>query len=172
MMLYLDTSALVKLYVTESESALVQAWVGEARVLFTAAITYAEARAALAQARRSGILAPTDLRRAVMELDSAWAGYNTVEINEPLVLRAGRLAEAHGLRGDDAVQLAAALQVGAGEEGYRFAAFDPRLNEAAMREGLRLAGPPDLVGGRAASGYGARSRTPDHLRVAASGPNR
>lgn len=172
MMLYLDTSAVVKLYVTEDDSAQVQAWVDEARILLTASITYAEARAALAQSRRSGILSATGLRGAVMELDSAWAGYNAVEINEALVRRAGRLAEAHALRGYDAVQLAAALQARAGEDAYRFAAFDAHLNEAAVREGLRLAAPPDTVAERAASAYGARSRVPGRLRVAASGRSR
>ena len=56
--LYLDTSALVKLYVAEHGSATVQAWVDEARRIVTARITYAEARAALAQARRLGALTP------------------------------------------------------------------------------------------------------------------
>jgi uncharacterized protein len=171
MMLYLDTSALVKLYVLESESLLVRSWVVDATVLLTAAITYAEARAALAQSRRSGVVSSSDLRRAVTELDAAWPGYNTVEITEALVQRAGRLAEAHALRGYDAVQLAAALQVGSREEDCRFGAFDARLNDAARREGLRLAGPSDVVAERATA-YGTRSSASRRLRVAASGRSR
>jgi uncharacterized protein len=171
MMLYLDTSALVKLYVTESESLLVRSWVAEATVVLTAAITYAEARAALAQSRRSGVLSSSDLRRAVAELDAAWPGYNAVGITEALVQRAGRLAEAHALRGYDAVHLAAGLQVHSREEHCRFGAFDARLNDAARREGLRLAGPADIVAERA-SAYGIRSSTSRRLRVAASGRSR
>lgn len=172
MMIYLDTSALVKLYVIEKDSSVVQEWVDQARILFTASITYAEARAALAQSRRSGVLSPSDLRRAVAELDSAWGAYNAVEINEALVLRAGRLAEAHALRGYDAVQLAAALQARVAGGDYRFAAFDGRLNDAAVREGLRLSDLPNTVEERSVVAYRGRSRRLDRRQVAASGRSR
>jgi predicted nucleic acid-binding protein len=75
MTLYLDTSALVKLYVTEDGSASVQAWAAAATVIVTARIAYAEAGAALSQARRLGGLTAADLRRAADELDAAWTGF-------------------------------------------------------------------------------------------------
>jgi predicted nucleic acid-binding protein len=49
MTIYLDTSALVKLHVTESGSADVYGWVEAGGILVTVRIAYAEARAALAR---------------------------------------------------------------------------------------------------------------------------
>ncbi|MGH8694308.1 MAG: PIN domain-containing protein [Burkholderiales bacterium] len=52
MILYLDTSALVKLYVREQGSAQVRAHVNKADVIATSVVAYAEARAAFARLRR------------------------------------------------------------------------------------------------------------------------
>lgn len=139
MILYLDTSALVKLYVEESGTPAVVARVGEAEAVATARVTYAEARAALARHRREGGLTAVGLRRAVRELDREWGMYNVVDLNDPLVRRAGELAERHALRGYDAVQLAAALDLRAAGAEIFFCSFDARLNGAARRE--RLAAP-------------------------------
>jgi len=62
--------------------------------------------------------------------------YNIVDVNDPLVRRAGALAERHGLRGYDAVQLAAALDLRAADAPVEFLSFDSRLNRAARRERL------------------------------------
>ena len=138
MILYLDTSALVKLYVEESATAAVATRVDRAEAVVTARVTYAEARAAFARHAREGALSPSALRRAVGTLDAEWPTYNVVEINDPVVRRAGALAERHALRGDDAVQLAAALEVRRAGGDVEFASFDTRLNGAARRERLRL----------------------------------
>ena len=45
MTLYLDTSSAIKLYVLEAGSDVVRALVGDAAVVATSAITYAETRA-------------------------------------------------------------------------------------------------------------------------------
>ena len=54
MILYLDTSALVKLYVREHGSAAVRALVERADVVATSVVAYAEARAAFARLVASG----------------------------------------------------------------------------------------------------------------------
>ena len=56
LILYLDTSALVKLYVRERGSARVRAQVGKADAIATSVVAYAEARAAFARhaARAAG----------------------------------------------------------------------------------------------------------------------
>jgi predicted nucleic acid-binding protein len=138
MILYLDTSALVKLYVEEVGSSAVAAEVDRAEAVVTARVTYAEARAAFARHRREGGLTPTALRRVVRDLDGEWGTYNVVEVGEPLVRRAGALAERHALRGYDAIQLAAALEIKATGADLQFASFDDRLSRAAQRERVRL----------------------------------
>ena len=170
MTLYLDTSALVKLYVSEQGSAAVHAWTSAASLVATARITYAEARAAIAQTRRLGGLTPAELRRAVAELDAGWTGLLRIDISEALVTRAGRLAEEHGLRGYDAVQLASALDARPVTGDYLFASFDDALNTAAVREGLSLAGAADGVR-ESTSPYGRAARA-GRPQVAASGRSR
>ena len=139
MILYLDTSALVKLYVAESGTERVATAVERATALATVRITYAEARAAFARHARTKGLGRGALRRVVRQLDEEWGQYSIVEVSDALVRRAGVLAERHRLRGYDAVQLSAAadLRLG-GATDVAFASFDARLNQAARREKLGL----------------------------------
>jgi predicted nucleic acid-binding protein len=135
---YLDTSALVKPYVEEAESTAVVTCVERATSVTTARVSYAEARAAFARSRREGGLTLAGLRAVVRNLDVEWGAYDVVEIHEPLVRRAAQLAERHALRGSDAIHLAAALEVRSASADVEFASFDSRLNHAAARERLRL----------------------------------
>ena len=139
MILYLDTSALVKLYVAESGTETVAAAVERATSLVTVRITYAEARAAFARHARAKGLQSGALRRVVRQLDEEWSQYSIVEVTDALVRRAGGLAERHRLCAYDAVQLSAALDLRlAGAIDLAFASFDATLNHAARREGMRL----------------------------------
>ena len=137
MILYLDTSALVKLYVAEAGTDTVVSAVERATALVTVRITYAEARAAFAQHARPKGLGAGMLRRVVRQLDEEWGQYSIVEVTDALVRRAGVLAERHRLRGYDAVQLSAAMDLRlGGATDVAFASFDARLNHAAGREHL------------------------------------
>ena len=136
MILYVDTSALVKVYVTEPGSSEVRGRIDQAEAVATVLVTYAEARAAFARHQREGGLTRADLRRAVRQLDRDWTTYNVVGLSDPLVRSAGELAERHALRGYDAVQLAAVLELRAAGASVEFCAFDTRLNRAARRERL------------------------------------
>jgi predicted nucleic acid-binding protein len=137
--LYLDTSALAKLYVAEAGTETVAAGVERATALVTVRITYAEARAAFARHARARGFGRGGLRRVVRHLDEEWGQYSLVEVSDALVRRAGTFAERHHLRGYDAVQLSAAvdLRLG-GASDVVFASFDDRLNHAARRERLGL----------------------------------
>src|SRR5262249_41242138 len=115
-----------------------------------------------------GTLAPSDLRRATSGLEADWRGYGPIDIHEALALRAGQLAEQHGLRGYDAIHLAAALATRPQVGDYVFASFDEQLNTAASREGLPRAAWNGGVRDASAAGYRTRTR----LRVAASGRSR
>jgi predicted nucleic acid-binding protein len=135
--LYLDTSALVKLYVDEPGRPAVVTELDQAAAVATVRVAYAEARAAFARKRREGGLDGKGLRRVVDRLDGDWAAYSVVDVTEPLVRRAGILAEHHGLRGYDAVHLAAAVELGRAGGDVSFGCFDERLRRAARREKLR-----------------------------------
>jgi predicted nucleic acid-binding protein len=134
--LYLDTSALVKLYVDEPGRPAVVEQIEAAVAVATVRVTYAEARAAFARKRREGGLDLKSLRQVVERFDGEWATYTVVEASEPLVRRAGLLAERHGLRGYDAIQLAAAIEIRREGGDVSVACFDDRLRRAARRERL------------------------------------
>ena len=135
MTLYLDTSSLVKLYVTESGSEVVRQLVGDANVVATSVVAYAETRAALARLRREGVLTASKLTSAKREFDEQWPTYLSLEVTDSLCRAAGDLAEKHSLRGFDSIHLASFAEVSrrAGTDDTRFSSFDDRLNQAAQR---------------------------------------
>ena len=140
MILFLDTSSLVKLYIDEVGSG--QAWhlVDASAEQWVSVVTYAEARAALARRRREGSLGVEDYGRVIADLNRDWSKLNIVPVDQALVEAAGALAERHALHGFDAIQLACALRVREtdGVE-VTVSTHDERLARAARVEGL---GPP------------------------------
>ena len=139
MISYLDTSALVKIYVEETRSADVRENAQQAVGLATSRIAYAEARAAFARKRRERGLSRVGHRSVVKDLDQDWDDYFIVDVSESVVKAAGVLAEGHALRGADAIHLASAVTLSrqAGES-VTFLCFDGRLAAAAAKEGLRI----------------------------------
>lgn len=134
MIAYIDTSALVKLFLAESGSRIVaKVWEG-ADGLVTSAATYPEARSALAAAARDGRITRRVLPRAVAELDRRFSSIDVIELRRPLASVAGSLAERFALRGYDAVHLASALVV---DEGLTMMlTWDRELARAAAAAGL------------------------------------
>ncbi len=142
MIVYLDTSALLKLYLAEPESAEVRRLVQAADLLCTHLITYAEMRAALARAVRLQRLPAEELQRLVAQLDVDWDTLRTTVPDGAMVRRAGVLAERFDLRGYDSVHLAAAEAVfaAAGEAKFLMAVYDGQLAEAARSLGMAVSG--------------------------------
>ncbi len=93
MILYLDTSALVKIYVQETRSADVRENAKQAKSLATSRVAYAEARAAFARKRRERGLSRADYRSVVTDLDQDWDDYFIGDVSESVVRAAGILAE-------------------------------------------------------------------------------
>ena len=137
MILYLDTSALVKLYVAETDSAMIKKLVDAAEMPSTSRIAYVEARAAFARKRRERAATLRDYRTVVEDFDNDWETFFIVDVSDALTKRAGQLAEKFALRGYDAVHLASAVIVGEqGNQAVRFACFDVKLSRAARGQGL------------------------------------
>ncbi|MGI8672383.1 MAG: type II toxin-antitoxin system VapC family toxin [Luteitalea sp.] len=138
MILYLDASAIVKRYVSESGSRDVLALTGSATVVATAIVSRAEVAAALARAVRLDVLGDAGGRRAQQRFADEWVDFVRVPATEALVARAETLAWSHALRGYDAVHLAAALtwQDVVGQE-VVLATYDHQLWTAGAAAGLR-----------------------------------
>lgn len=144
MILYLDASALVKRFVAEPGTVAVNEIVHRAEVTGTVIICRAEVAAALARAIRTGTLTPTGAAAALQEFRAEWPRLVRLRVTERLMAQADSLAWSHGLRGYDAVHLAAAV-VWQNTFGLQvtLATFDQLLWKAANKVGL-LAYPSDL----------------------------
>lgn len=137
MILFCDTSALVKLYVKEDSSAETQTLARSASAIAVCRFAWAEIMAALARRARENPPDAAAIETARTRLRTDWPRYAIVEITQPLMELAGEYADTFALRGYDSVQLAAArqLQQAAGEE-LHFACFEARLQKAARMLGM------------------------------------
>ena len=134
MILYLDTSSLLKLYVEEAGTREVESRVEAADVVATSVIAYPEAHAALARRRREGALTRSELRIALDRFRDSWFRYLAVSLSSPVYVRAGALAITHGLRGMDAIHLSSYIELFAPGETVTFLSHDARLMHAAAKE--------------------------------------
>jgi predicted nucleic acid-binding protein len=135
LILYLDTSSLIKLYVEEEGSAAVREQLADATVAATSTLAYPEARSALARLRREGGLSDGQHARVQADFERDWSGFVTLPV-EKVWRQAGDLAERHGLRGAESIHLASFLTLSAmaAPSPVRFSSCDNRLNLAAQRE--------------------------------------
>jgi len=126
---YVDTSALVKLVVAETETVALRSWLQETdRELVASDL----ARTELIRAVRRSV--PDRLLQARAVLDSV----TLVEVRTSMFEGAGRL-DPVGLRSLDAIHLAAALDLGDDLEGL--VTYDDRLAEAAIANGVPVVAP-------------------------------
>lgn len=139
MILYADSSSLMKLYLDEAGSAEFRRAARASSAVASSIIAYVELRAGLARALRAARLTEGDYRRQLTALAQDWFITSHVDVDDSLVREAGDLAELHNLRGYDAIHLASAarLQRLVGEP-VRFFAADERLMSAAAGTGLAV----------------------------------
>ena len=144
-----DSSAVVKRYIREAGTAWVvdTADPSAGNRIYLARITGVEVISALVRQRRAGELSPRTAETAIARFRQDLVDqYRVVEVTRSLAERAMTLAEAHALRGYDAVQLAAGLEIHTycrrlGIPLFYLVSADSALNEAAIREGLTVVDP-------------------------------
>jgi predicted nucleic acid-binding protein len=130
--LFCDTSALLKLFIAEQGSESMIQTHASAIGIAVCRIAWAESMAALAQRTRVEGANQSGLAQARSMLEQAWADFAIVDVTQALVEQAGVFSEAFALRGYDSVQLAAAHQLHQQcALPLTFACFDRRLNLAA-----------------------------------------
>lgn len=126
---YIDTSALAKLVVAESETEALRAWIGQERAdLVACDLTRTELMRAV---RRSS---PDRAAQARAVLDSI----TLIDLTTETFEAAGRLDPAN-LRVLDAIHLVAALELGDDLDG--FVVYDERLADAARGHGITALAP-------------------------------
>ena len=137
MITYIDTSTLLKLIIDENGSERAMTIWATADAVASVNLIVVEARAALAAAKRVRRLTEAQHRSAVAELEGLVSDLHIVPVTDELVASAAELADDEGLRGYDAVHLAAALAV----EATVLSSADSALCAAAARRGLHIANP-------------------------------
>lgn len=146
---YFDSSALVKRYPQETGSS----WVigvsdpAAGNEVFISIATGAELAAALTRKCLMGQMTSQSSSAAIVAFKQHFIGsYNVASLTMDIIDQAMKLAEAHGLRGYDSIQLATALAVkaelmAAGVGNFVFVSADSDLNTAATAEGLSVDDP-------------------------------
>jgi uncharacterized protein len=128
---------MIKLLVDEPGTEEAQVAYNDAVGIRTTAIAHVEATAALSRMRKGGRLTPTQLRRAIDDLEHLWQGVDSHAVDAALLAKAAESARAHSLRAYDSVHLAGALSFAAGEE-LEFACWDKELRDAAKKNSFPL----------------------------------
>jgi predicted nucleic acid-binding protein len=138
----LDASGLIKGYLAEAESTDVVRAIATASVRATSAIAYPELRAVFARVLRERRLDEVGHDALVDLLEAHWPRYAVVAVEEDRLREAGELTARHtrhALRALDAIHLASALFLAAGQpHTITFACWDVRLWRAAHDEGFTL----------------------------------
>jgi hypothetical protein len=134
---YFDSSALVKLLMSEKGSDLAaEVWDG-CDVAVSSRLAYPEVRAALAAAEQSGFITTRAFDEAESMWELYWGALRPIEVSPAVAQSAGRLTRDSRLRAVDAVHLASALALGLDE--LVVAVWDQRLHAASLEAGLRVA---------------------------------
>jgi len=109
MILYVDSSALVKRYVQEKGRRSLEQRLGSSDRLFSSAITFAEVHATLAAKRRGGGMDEQELLRVQNDFERDWLQFEEIAVRQETLSVVRDLVIRVPLRGMDAIHLAAAL---------------------------------------------------------------
>jgi predicted nucleic acid-binding protein len=135
MILYLDTSALVKRYFLEQQSdGLLSRWV-QAELVVTSSVAYAETVASYFRKKREAAIEDEVIQQVLEAFFLDWKSFLRVEVTDELNEIVLRVVESYPLRGFDAIHLASAvLTRGSLPNDFLFACFDQRMAQAAREE--------------------------------------
>ena len=139
MIIYCDTSALMKLFVAELHTEAMQNIAAESTRLVVSQLTWPEMCAGLGLKQRTNQVDTKIALTALERLSTEWPRYSRLAVDEDLMVGAGELALRFGLRAYDSVQLASAQRI------HRllgnnliFCCFDKQLNAAAAALAINI----------------------------------
>lgn len=137
MILFCDTSALVKLYLLEDGSDTIASSAADSEALVVCRLTWVEVTSALARRTRERPQDALILTAARQRFVIDWAEFLCLEMTQELTELAGDYADTFALRAYDSIQLAAAELARRDLPGeLQFACFDTRLSKAARVLGI------------------------------------
>lgn len=137
MILFCDTSALMKAYANEQYSEQVRSLLEEAAGCFVSLITWTEMCSAFGMKERTQQITGAEVAAGLERLNKEWGSFGQTAVDAALVTEAGELALRFGLRAYDSVQLASVQRVHKQlGSNLVFCCFDRQLNAAA--EALKI----------------------------------
>ena len=139
MIIYCDTSALMKLFVTEEHSDSVRKLTAESNRLVVSHLTWPEMCAGFGLKQRTYQVDAQIAAIALEQLRAEWPRYSKLAVDEELMIDAGELSLRFGLRAYDSVQLASVQHVHRQlASNLGFCCFDKQLNAAARALGIQV----------------------------------
>ena len=139
MIIFCDTSALMKLFVTEQHSNAIQKLASESARVIVSQLTWAEMCAGLALKQRTNQVDAQLATTALAQLRAEWPRYSRLGVDEELMIESGDLSLKFGLRAYDSVQLASAQRVHKQlGSNLTFCCFDKQLNAAASALNIQV----------------------------------
>jgi uncharacterized protein len=137
---YFDTSALLKRYVAEADSAAVVTLWKEATLMATSQILYGEVAASFARKRREQPENAVVLDQALQIFRKDWGGLYRIAVDDEVNRHIDDLLSRHVLRGADAIHLASAVLLrDLAHADVTFACSDSALQNAPRAEALTVA---------------------------------
>jgi predicted nucleic acid-binding protein len=137
-MRYFDASALAKWYIEESDSEVVRGLLQAPAA--TSRLSSVEVPSAIIRRARDAGTRAEERDRALHAFEIDFADIMVVELTQDISALANDILRRQSLRAADAIHVASCLWLGQqlGAD-LSFVAFDLRLNDAAVAEGLALA---------------------------------
>ena len=148
---YLDSSALVKNYIPERGTEVLEALFERSQnhESFAASIlTFVEANATFRRLLKGGSITSTFTRNVILQLDYDFRSFSySLPVNDEIIASSLRVVATHALRAGDAILLASVLEVQAlcraTDQPLIVLSSDKELLAACQAEGIRTLNPED-----------------------------
>src|SRR5258708_1235004 len=132
MILFMDTSALLKRYLQEEGSDMIRAAIESDGEVVISVLTYVEIHSAVSRRTREKSILESERKTILSEFETDWLHFGKVPLDDFLLNRAGTLCLEHPIRSLIALHIPSALTISENrEESFVFLTADERLRTAA-----------------------------------------
>jgi uncharacterized protein len=143
-MIYLDSSALVKRYLKETGTDVVNSIILSSKAKATSKLSYPEILSAFARKHRTNEIGHGLFHSAINKFEGDWLQLYVIEFSDEILQPIKQVSQKYPLKAADTVHLASALWLRSSTKAdVTFVASDSRLLEAAQRENLQIVNPLD-----------------------------
>jgi len=141
MILYCDSSALVKKYMPEPKSQECIALMRQAEAIVISVVGYAEILAAFHRKLESKEISAGNFSKACLSFEHDWKALMKVNITHEINKTVRQVLSKHALRGFDAIHLSSAILMEKRLKDVSFLSFDEKQKKAAASERLEILHP-------------------------------